>query len=425
MPRNMTAFMISLLAIALLAWLYLLLFNRSFWYADQRLEADGSEPDIWPEVVAVIPARDEADSIAAALSSHAASTYRGRFSIVLMDDHSTDGTAALAADVASQSARPITIAPAPPLEPGWTGKLSALHHGMRLADSQAPHARYILFTDADIVHAPQTLSRLVAKAEREQLGLVSIMARLDDRGLWGALLIPAFVFFFQKLYPFRAVNDPRSPVAAAAGGCILVLRDRLRKVDGLSAIRDKLIDDCAIAHRIKNTLPRTPIWIGLSSGEVISLRDNRSLSSVWSMVTRTAFTQLEYCWWRLLGTIVGMVVLYLSGPVAVITSPLHQTSLLTLLGAGAWAAVAIAYLPTCRLYNRHLLLAFTLPVTAALYSVMTVVSALKHWRGTGGQWKGRSYSSHSGTDPTTGRHDTGQVFQRIQPRRRVIGRWMR
>jgi len=382
-----------------LAWLYLLLFHWSFWRADQRLETNHLEPRVWPEVIAVIPARDEAQSIVAVLRSHAESRYPGRFSIILVDDHSRDGTARLAAQVAHKSDRSITITHAPPLEPGWTGKLAALHHGLKLADEQAPEARYVLFTDADIVHAPETLTRLVGKAEREQLGLVSMMAQLDDRGVWGALLVPAFVFFFQKLYPFRAVNDPNSSIAGAAGGCSLVSKHRLEQVGGLSAIRERLIDDCAIADRIKNTPPRTAIWLGLSSGEVISLRDNRSLSSVWGMVTRTAFTQLDYSWWRLIGTLLGMVLLYLAGPLAVLTSPLHQDHVLTLLGVGAWGAMAMAYWPTCRLYNRRPLLAFALPAAGALYAMMTLVSGLEHWRGRGSQWKGRAYPGRARTDP--------------------------
>lgn len=389
----MDQFILLGLTVSLIAWLYLLLFHWSFWRADQRLDADLPKPKTWPEVVAVVPARDEAETIAAVLSSHGSSVYEGKFSIVLVDDHSSDGTVRVATKVANNSPRSISVVNAPQLKPGWTGKLSALHDGLRVAEAQAPDALYVLFTDADIVHAPDTLACLVAKAECEQLALVSLMARLDSRGLWGTLLIPAFVFFFQKLYPFRAVNDRRSSIAAAAGGCMLVHKDRLAQANGLSAIRDRLIDDCALAYRIKTTTPSKSIWLGLSRGEVISLRDNRALTSIWSMVTRTAFTQLGYSWWRLSGTTAGMCLLYLAAPLAVITSPLHQDHPLAILGVVTWLAMSIAYWPTWSLYDKHALLVFALPVSAGLYTLMTLMSAFQHWRGHGSVWKGRSYDA--------------------------------
>ncbi len=386
---------LSILAASLIAWLYLLMFHWGFWRADQRLETDLPKPAVWPEVVAVIPARDEVETIADAISSHGSSGYPGKFSIVLVDDHSSDGTRQVATRVADGSPRSIYVVNAPDLEPGWTGKLSALHHGIRLAERQAPDARYVLFTDADIVHGPGTLARLVAKAESEQLALVSLMARLDCRGLWGTLLVPAFVFFFQKLYPFRAVNDRQSFIAAAAGGCMLVHKDRLAQTGGIRAIRDRLIDDCALAHRIKTVAPWRGIWLGLSCGEVISLRDNRDLTSIWHMVTRTAFTQLGYSWWRLLGTTAGMCLLYLVAPLTVITSPLHHDYPLTIVAAATWLTISIAYWPTWSLYNKHVLLVLALPMSAGLYTLMTLMSAFQHWRGHGSVWKGRSYSART------------------------------
>ena len=381
------------LSVALIAWGYLLTSHCSFWLADQRLEKDLPTPDQWPEVVAIIPARDEAPSVAAVLRSHATSDYPGPYSIILVDDHSSDGTGEIAETIAADSPRAISIAHAPRLEPGWTGKLSALQHGLRLAEEQAPNARYVLFTDADIVHAADTLGRLVRKAEHEQLALVSIMARLDSRGFWGSLLIPAFVFFFQKLYPFRAVNDSRRPIAAAAGGCMLVEKQSLIEAGGLEAIHDRLIDDCALAHRIKTVPAPRKIWLGISQGEVNSLRDNRAWSSVCGMVTRTAFSQLGFSWWRLFATVLGMGLLYLAAPLAVITSPLHQMPHLAILALATWFASSIAYWPTLSLYNKHPVMALGLPVSAALYTIMTVMSALQYRYGRGNVWKGRAYET--------------------------------
>jgi hopene-associated glycosyltransferase HpnB len=386
---------LAVIAVAILGWGYLMFFHWSFWRADQRLSEDHERASNWPEVVAIIPARDEANCIAAALRSHSASDYRGRYSILLVDDHSADGTAQLAAAIAANSTRLITIENAPTLEPGWTGKLSALQHGLRVAEAQAPDARYVLFTDADIVHAPNTLTRLVGKAEQDRLALVSLMARLDSRGVWGGLLIPAFVFFFQKLYPFRAVNDHQTSTAAAAGGCVLVERRCLSEAGGLSSIHDRLIDDCALAYRLKTVPAPRRIWLGISCGEVTSLRDNRDLSSICGMVTRTAFSQLEYSWRRLLATVLGMMVLYLAAPLAVIATPIHQAPQLTLLGAVAWLTSAMAYWPTLRLYRKHPIEALALPVSAGLYTRMTVMSALQYRFGRGNVWKGRAYEANT------------------------------
>jgi len=380
-----------LVTISLLAWLYLLLFHGSFWRASERLDTQQPALAEWPEVVAVIPARDEAASIADALRSHAASTYHGDYHIVVVDDHSRDGTGEIASNVGKCSKRPVIVTCAPELEEGWTGKLWALQNGLDVAAKCAPNARYVLFTDADIVHAPDLLARLVAKAETEGLALISLMARLDSRGFWGNLLIPAFVFFFQKLYPFPLVNDPSSSMAAAAGGCILMRRHVLDQNDGLASISSELIDDCAIARSVKGLPPARKLWLGLSSDEAVSVRDNRPFRSVLTMVTRTAFTQLGYCPWRLVATVMAMAVLYLVGPLAIFVSPLHQSWWIAALGSASWFAMMIAYRPTLSLYGKPDLLAFTLPFSASAYVLMTVLSALHHLRGQGSSWKGRSY----------------------------------
>lgn len=377
-----------LLSIA--AWMWLLFLRGRFWRADQRLGAPPA-PEGWPEVVAVIPARDEAEGIGRVLAAHAATRYPGAFRVVLSDDASTDGTGEIARMAAEGAGRPIRVTAAPALAPGWTGKLSALAHGVAEAERWAPGARYLLLTDADILHAPDTLAKLVAKAEAEDRALVSLMARLDARGAWGGLLIPAFVFFFQKLYPFPWVNDPARGLAGAAGGCVLIRRDALAEIGGIAAIRGALIDDCTLAARVKAGPPRRSIWLGLAAAEVVSLRDNRRLGAVWKMVARTAFTQLGHSYALLAGCVAGMALLYLAGPLALIGWIWHGDAALAAAGAVSWGLSARAYGPTLRLYGQPAVWALTLPVAGALYLAMTVASAWNHAQGRGGAWKGRVY----------------------------------
>lgn len=383
--------MLVLASLSILVWLVLIFGRGWFWLADQRLPATSEPPADWPEVAAIIPARDEAETIGAVLAAHAATTYPGRFSVILVDDGSTDGTAAIARGMAATALRPIHVLEAPPLAAGWTGKLWALETGARAAADLAPEAGYILLTDADITHAPDTLARLVAQAEAQGLALVSLLARLDARGFWGALLIPAFAFFFQKLYPYRWINDPARDTAGAAGGCILVRREALAEIGGLAAIRDALIDDCALAARVKHGPPRRAIWLGLASGEAVSLRDNRTLGSIWTMVARNAFTQIRRSPLLLAGSMLALVVTYLAGPLAVLGLPLHGDNLTATLGAVAWMLSGLAYLPTIRLYRLAPWRALGLPLAALLYGAMTLSSAVAHWRGRGGAWKGRTY----------------------------------
>ncbi len=376
--------------LALAAWAWLLVARGGFWRADQRLGDAGSEPAAWPETVAVIPARDEAASVGRAVESLLRQDYPGRLTVVLVDDNSRDGTAdaARTAAAGAKAAERLRVVAGAPLAPGWTGKLWAVHQGLAEAARFAPNAAYVLLTDADIVHEPAGLRRLVAKAETERRRLVSLMVKLRCEAGWEKLLIPAFVFFFQKLYPFSWVNDPNRPTAAAAGGCMLVRRDTLSDIGGVERIRNRLIDDCALAREIK---ARGPIWLGLAE-RTLSLRPYDRLGEVWRMVARSAFEQLNRSVLALAGTLVGMVVLYVVPPVAAVYGVAAGDGFAALFGVGAWGLMAAAYAPTVRLYGLAPAYTLTLPLAGVLYALMTLDSARRHWAGKGGGWKGRSYS---------------------------------
>ncbi len=376
---------IALISIA--AWVVLMGFRGWFWRANQRMDGEGPELERWPEVVAVIPARNEAETVGLAVSSLVGQNYPGAFSLVLVDDGSDDGTAEEARRAVAEDTC-LTVVAGKPLEEGWTGKLWAMSQGLRRVEKAAPDSEFILFTDADIAHHPLTLRWLVGKAESERLDLVSVMALLRCRSPWERMLIPAFVFFFQKLYPFPLVNDPQSPEAAAAGGCMLVSRVALARSGGLEAIRGRLIDDCALARRIKRG---GAVWLGLSE-RVLSLRAYGRLGEIWEMVRRTAFTQLGHSGLALAGTVLGMAGLYLVPPAAVLAGVAIGEAASALAGVSAWLLMCIAYRPTLALYGLPAWRAPLLPAAALFFTLMTVDSACRHWAGQGGAWKGRTYT---------------------------------
>ena len=368
-------------------WAGLLLLRGGFWRADQRLDGTvADERRNWPRVVAVIAARNEAPTIARVIDSLLKQDYPGDFHIVLVDDNSDDGTAEKGRAAAGSCDR-LGIIDGSLLEPGWTGKLWALNQGLEEAERISPEATYILLTDADIDHDPENLRRLVAKAENHRLDLVSLMVLLHCESPWEHLLHPAFVFFFQKLYPFPWVNDPDRPDAAAAGGCMLVRRTALERAGGVGSIRDRLIDDCALAARIKRS---GPIWLGLAE-KVHSLRSYDRLRGTWKMVARTAFTQLNQSILALIGTVIGMSLLYLAPPAVALAGAAGGETAALLSGLAAWLLMAVAYRPTLRLYGQSGWLALLLPLAALLFTLMTVDSARRHWCKQGGSWKGRSY----------------------------------
>jgi hopene-associated glycosyltransferase HpnB len=373
--------------LSLIGWLYLMLARDGFWRTRPLLDrGEPPPPAAWPAVVAVVPARNEAETIAAALGSLLAQDYPGKLRIVVADDHSSDDTAAIARNLAMGAPRALEVIAAPPLPAGWSGKLWALDAGLRHAQASSPHAPWRLLTDADIAHHPAHLRRLVAKAVAERLDLVSIMVRLRCASLWERLLVPAFVFFFQKLYPFPAVNDPARPIAAAAGGCILIRAEALARAGGIEAIRGELIDDVALARLIKGRGGR--IWLGLSA-TTHSLRAYESLGPLWAMVVRTADTQLRHSLPLLAGAVLGMALLYLAPPVLLLSAPLHLDATAAMVAALAWLLMGAAYRPTLRLYRLPALWFVTLPVAALLFVAMTVDSAVRHRRGRGAAWKGR------------------------------------
>ena len=369
--------------VSLAAWIYLLLFRGFFWLMRERDDRGlPPEPAIWPAVVAVVPARNEADVIERSVGSLLSQDYPGAFGLVLVDDNSDDGTGQVAAESAARIAAQarLTVIPGKPLARGWTGKLWAVAQGVETASASAP--AYLWITDADIAHEPETLRRLVARAEAGHLALVSLMARLQT-GTWAErLLIPAFVFFFDMLFPFGLVNDPKNKLAAAAGGCMLVRREALEAAGGIASIRGEIIDDCALGARLK---AQGPIWLGLTRTSV-SLRPYGSLADIGRMVSRSAYAQLGYSPALLAGTVLGMALVYLAAPLLAAFGP----GAARWLGLAAWALMAAAFQPMLRYFRLSPLWGLALPLIGALYTAFTVQSAIDVWRGRGGMWKGRS-----------------------------------
>jgi glycosyltransferase involved in cell wall biosynthesis len=430
---------VSLLPVAI--WAYLLFGRGWFWLCGQRDDsaasaAANSPPDAWPSVVAIIPARDEADTIARSVGSLLRQDYPGRFSVIVVDDQSSDGTAAAAADAAKAAQAPdrlqIITGTGPP--PGWTGKLSAMRLGLAEVEASLEHherwsaaealtptlaqrergrdgappsppgrrrpegsdeglpcdsppyrlplaPEFVLFTDADIAYAPHVLPRLVAIARAKNSVLTSLMVKLRCESAAERWLAPAFVFFFQMLYPFAWVDDPGRATAAAAGGCMLVRREDLHAAGGLEAVRGALIDDCALGALMKE---QGPIWLGLTDS-VDSLRAYSTFADFRRMVSRSAFAELRYSSLRLAGAIGGMALVYVAPPLFAI----FARGGAQLAGALAWAMMALSLMPTLRLYRQPLVGGLALPVIAAAYLAFTFDSALQYWRGRGGYWKGR------------------------------------
>jgi len=375
--------------LAALAWGYLTFFHWRFWHADLSLPETKGRVGKWPAVVAVIPARNEAAVLGPALESVAGQEYPGKFNVILVNDNSSDSTAKIAAAVWGRAR--VHVLDAPPLKPGWAGKLGAMNAGMELVEKKFRNADFIWFTDADICHDPDVLRGLAEAALLDRRDMVSQMVRLHCQSFWEKAFVPAFIYFFAMLYPFAAVASDTSRRAGAAGGCILIRRKMLQKIGGIAAIRDALIDDCAMARAVKDKGGRLWLGFGLNSHSIRPY----SFSDFWMTVTRTAFTQLHLSWFLLIGVTFGMALMFLA-PVGLFIFGLGTSHpALTVLGGGSWLVMAIQMAPTLRLYGLSPVRGIVLPLVALLYMAMTIHSAARHTLGRGGKWKERSYHFQS------------------------------
>jgi hopene-associated glycosyltransferase HpnB len=377
--------------IAAVAWVFLLAAHGGYWRTDQRLPRAQAGQDAWPDVTAVIPARNEAAVLPATLPTLLAQEYPGALRVLLVDDQSSDGTAEVATALASQTAGAglrVVAGAAPP--DGWAGKVWAMEQGRRAAGQAA----YLLFTDADIAYQPGTLTALVRAAEADDRALVSQMALLRAGTFWERLLVPAFVYFFAQLYPFRRVNRAGARTAAAAGGCMLVRAAVLAAAGGFGPIRGARIDDVALGRLLKRLPARC--WLGLTT-DVASIRPYPNLSGLWDMISRSAFTQLRYSLSLLTGTVIGLLWIYLLPPAAglaglawLAAGGRNAAGWLAAAGLAGWALMSASFVPILRLYRLSVLRAPGLPVIALMYVAMTVDSARRYYAGRGGQWKGRT-----------------------------------
>jgi hopene-associated glycosyltransferase HpnB len=410
--------------VSAVAWVYLVVAHGGFWRTGQRLparRAGGTGPEAWPDVVAVVPARNEADSLPGTLPGLLAQDYPGEFRVFLVDDGSDDGTDAIAAELGEKAARdggaPLTVIAGRPRPEGWAGKVWAMAQGVAAAvgvgaggrggarveagtvigtgEAVDAPAKYVLFTDADIAWAPTALRDLVRGAEDDDRALVSQMALLRAETAWERVIVPAFVYFFAQLYPFKRVNNPRSGTAAAAGGCMLVRAEALEQAGGLESMKGALIDDVALGTLLKKHGNRT--WLGLTT-DIRSARPYPSLASLWHMIARSAYVQLRYNPALLAGTLIGLLLLYAVPPTGVIAaliavavgatgSAVAVTGIAGLLG---WALMTASYLPMLRLYRLSPLRAPALPLIAILYAAMTADSARRHYSGRAVSWRGRA-----------------------------------
>ena len=396
------------------AWIYLVAAHGGFWLTSQRLPASAQlprarvAPDSWPPVAAVVPARNEAESLPGTLPALLAQDYPGGFRVFVVDDGSDDGTAAVAAELGEKAARdggaPLRVVAGAPRPDGWVGKVWAMDQGFTAAtagDDSAVAPRYVLFTDADIAWAPHALRDLVRAAQADNRALVSQMALLRAQTRWERCIVPAFVYFFAQLYPFAAVNDPARRTAAAAGGCMLVRRSALQQAGGLMRIKGALIDDVALGTLLKRAGHRT--WLGLTT-DVRSARPYPDLASLWQMIARSAYVQLRYNPLLLAGTVIGLLLIYAVPPAglvtAVVTTALagstaagaaSTATLATgLAGLAGWGLMSASFVPMLRLYRLSACRAPALPLVALLYAAMTVDSARRHYSGRAVSWRGRT-----------------------------------
>jgi len=385
--------------LAAITWVYLLAGHGGYWRTGQRLPYAAADPAAWPSVAAVVPARNEAAVLPGTLPTLLGQDYPGAFSVVLVDDDSSDSTASVARSL-SQEIGPerLRLVAGRPTPAGWAGKVWAMQQGVLAAGD----ARYVLFTDADIGYAPGAVAALVRAAEADDRGLVSQMALLRAATFWERLLVPAFVYFFAQLYPFQRVNKPGARTAAAAGGCMLVRREALEAAGGLDRIHGARIDDVALGRLLKSPPDPVRCWLGLTTS-VVSRRPYPRLAGLWDMIARSAYTQLRYSPAALAGTLAGLLWLYALPPAATLGGLAWlamkgegevgggvAAAWLAAAGLAGWAIMAVSYVPILRLYRLSPLRAPCLPLIAMLYAAMTTDSARRYHLGRGGQWKGRT-----------------------------------
>ena len=382
----------ALCSLAALTWVYLLAGHGGYWRTDQRLPAAGPVPRAWPDVVAVVPARNESTVLPFTLPTLLGQDYQGEFSVVLVDDDSSDGTAEAALGLGDAAPGRLRVVAGRPTPDGWAGKVWAMEQGRQAAGD----ATYLLFTDADIGYAPGVVTALVRAAEGDDRGIVSQMALLRAETAWERLLVPAFVYFFAQLYPFRRVNRPGARTAAAAGGCMLVRRGALDAAGGLARIRGARIDDVALGRLLKARPSRARCWLGLTT-DVTSRRPYPRLAGLWDMIARSAYTQLRYSPVALAATLAGLLWLYALPPAAALgglgwlaAGGGVTAGWLAAAGLAGWALMAASYVPMLRLYRLSPWRAPGLPLIAVLYAGMTADSARRYYLGRGGQWKGRT-----------------------------------
>lgn len=379
----------AIAGLSLLIWVYLVAAHGRFWLAAERDDTVPPPPAAWPAVAAVVPARNEADCVADSVGSLLRQDYPGPFTVVLVDDDSTDGTAMVAREAAAAAGQGdrLDVIGGGGLPAGWTGKLWAVKRGTERAENLPASPKYLLLTDADITHTPDSLRALVARAEAGSLVLTSLMARLRCKSLVERIHVPAFIFFFQMLYPFAKVNRPDDATAGAAGGCMLVEAAALRRAGGIAAIRDALIDDCSLAAKLKQ---EGPIYLGLTD-RVHSIRPYETWDDVRKMIARSAYAQLRYNPLILAGTTLGMGLTYVAPPLlSVAGSGLAQAMALL-----AWGLMALSFQPTLRFYRMSPLWGPALPGIALLYMFYTLDSAYQYVMGRGGAWKGRAQANLS------------------------------
>jgi len=383
--------MLGLTGLSLLIWIILVTSRDGFWKTDQRLPDVGDFFRTYPAppIVVVIPARNEAEMLPQSLRSLLKQTYPGKFSIVIVDDHSSDNTFQVARDLSQDTDIKVVLVRGETLPEGWTGKLWALEQGLRVAATLEPE--YVLLTDADIFHGSTSLTTLVHQAIAQHCDLVSLMVRLRTKSFWERALIPAFVFFFAKLYPFRAVNNPDRSIGAAAGGCSLIRWAALEKIGGLTSIRGALIDDCTLGQALKRN---GNIWLGLTT-DTLSLRPYDSLASIWAMVSRSAYAQLNYSPLLLVGTVFGMAVVYGMPIVGLGFGWMQRDVWVFAMALLSYGLMTWAYLPIVRFYQQPSWMSLGLPGVAVLYLLMTLDSARQSMQGKGGAWKGRVYPNHA------------------------------